>query len=92
MTNTNEQVWFITGANQGIGAGAGEGLIHAPSEVELVVRTIQSTGERFIFALNFSSEEVTLELTENFKDLISGKLIVGQVKLEPYGVMVLSMA
>jgi len=67
-----------------------EEAIVAPAGVELAVRRHPETGREFIFALNYSDKAATLQLRRKWTDLPSGRVLEGDIELEPYGVLVLA--
>jgi len=64
-------------------------LVNAPANVELASRRHPVTGERFIFALNYSGQAAKLRLRRQAVDLLTGAAVEGDVELEPYGVMII---
>lgn len=61
-------------------------LLETPSGVEAVARW--RAGQRLLFLLNHTSVERTVELDGDYRDLLTGAELSGQVSLPPYGVLV----
>lgn len=73
-------------------AKSGEGLLEAPSEVELAVRRNPDTGEAYLFVLNYAEHSVTLTLKHEAEELLSReKFQQGAVELEAFGVLIFEM-
>lgn len=53
----------------------------------------RTDGEReFVFLMNFKTEPVTVELDQNYQELIACEMVNGTITMEPYGVKVLTAA
>jgi beta-galactosidase len=66
-------------------------LITMPETIELSIRKNPVSGESLIFLLNYSGSEQIVSLKTELEDLIADKNVSGEVKLEPYGVLILSL-
>ena len=82
---------------QKLGMKPVRGVSHVPAEVEAALRSktvmIQTDGtevvRNYLFLLNYTKEEKTVELENKFEDVLSGETLTGQVKLPGYGVVCL---
>ena len=63
-------------------------LFDLPETVEAVKRT--RDGKDWYFLLNYLPEEAPVTFRRPFRELLSEKTVEGQVKMAPYGVMVLT--
>lgn len=70
-----------------ISAPCGE-KIDIPEACELAIR--ERDGKEYVFILNYSAQEQTLIFKTDYFDLITGKEILGERKLQPYDVLVLN--
>lgn len=82
---------------QKLGMKPVRGVSHVPAEVEAALRSktvmIQTDGtevvRNYLFLLNYTKEEKTVELENKFEDVLSGETLTGRVKLPGYGVVCL---
>lgn len=65
-------------------------LIELPAEAELTVRVKES--REYLFILNYMDHNIEINCKKSMLDLLSGKRLFGEVKLEKYGVMILECA
>jgi len=63
--------------------------IKTPDEVEIATR--EKKDKKFIFLMNFSNKSSRIFLNKEYIDLIKGKSIKGEIKLNPFGVLILTM-
>ncbi|MHB8064875.1 MAG: beta-galactosidase [Ruminiclostridium sp.] len=63
-------------------------IVELPKQVEIALRS--KNAKDYIFLLNYMPYDVEINVKKPMADLISGKNISGVIKLEKYGVMVLS--
>lgn len=61
-------------------------LVEAPESIELVMR--KKDGRRWLFALNYNSFPVSIQLKKPLVSLLTGKESTGNFELAPYGVNV----
>jgi beta-galactosidase len=66
-------------------------LLVIPHSVEMSVRKNEDTGEALIFLLNYSSSAQTVIALKAMPELLSGDTVQGEFKMDPYGVMILSI-
>lgn len=59
-------------------------LVEAPESIELVMR--KKDGRRWLFALNYNSFPVSIQLKKPLVSLLTGKESTGNFELAPYGV------
>ena len=69
-----------------------DGLLDLPGEVELSVRTQQETGRRFFILLNYSHAEQKLGVLTSLHDLLSGRILHGLTRIDPFDVLILEAA
>jgi len=62
--------------------------IKYPNEVEVAIR--EKEDKRFIFLMNFSGKSCKVSLAREYMDLVAEKRVYGKVKVEPFGVLVLT--
>jgi beta-galactosidase len=61
-----------------------------PRSVEMSVRKNEDTGETLIFLLNYSSSTQTVIAHKAMPELLSGDTVLGEIIMEPFGVLILS--
>ncbi|BDI30252.1 beta-galactosidase [Capsulimonas corticalis] len=59
-----------------------------PRDIEAAIRA-QPDGETFVFLLNYADTPRTIQAHSEMVDLISGETVLGEVVMEPYGVLAL---
>ncbi|GAI13369.1 unnamed protein product, partial [marine sediment metagenome] len=65
------------------------GDIKTPDEVEIATR--EKEHKKFIFLMNFSNKSSKILLNREYIDLIKGKSIKGEIKLNPFDALILTM-
>ncbi|MBU9723196.1 MULTISPECIES: beta-galactosidase [Bacillaceae] len=65
-----------------------ESWLVLPQKVELAIRKDQN-GKEFIFLLNYSDSEQTIQVKNMRTNLLTGEALQGEVVMEPYGVVIL---
>lgn len=70
----------------GLASPYGE-LVELPEEIELAVRTKED--KEYLLLLNYLPSGAMLQVKVPMKNMLSGELVSGAVKLEKYGVMIL---
>ncbi|MEE4195883.1 MAG: beta-galactosidase [Anaerolineae bacterium] len=78
---------FFRILNQWLLPVAGVNSIHAPTGVEICKR--YKDGKTFTFIINFNKTETPVMLKQKAVDLLTGKLVSGQVVMPPQEVMIL---
>jgi beta-galactosidase len=64
-------------------------IIELPKEAELAIR--RQDNQDYAFILNYMPHSIEVNIKRPMIDLLSGKEVMGQTKLEKYGVMVLKV-
>lgn len=68
-------------------AGTYDEFLELPEEVELAVR--KADGVEYFFVLNFMPYEMEAVIKKPMRNLLSGQMVEGKIKLENYGIIVL---
>jgi beta-galactosidase len=65
-------------------------MVECTPDIELCVRRKGAT--RYLFLLNYASQETNAQLLRPMEELLSGKVLQGAVSMPPFGVMVLRVS
>jgi beta-galactosidase len=68
-----------------------DGVITLPPDVELCIRRHPATEVSFWFLLNFAASPQHITVRGTHVDILTGKSETGNVTIEPFGVMILSI-